>query len=491
MVQLKSILDLPDLILEKIGSKLKIDDFRHFRLTCHKFFIVSLSPTIMKKIIIDFRKVNHEDVDGMHKFLENIGYGRHGKFITSDAKYDDILPKSTTKLEEYFNFASKIRNVSCEMLLLENLPNFCPDVRELSLKDTKNVRQYHSIWKSSEGTYSLHEYAFKNTFRSTLAFSSLRDLQIQGVGSLSMSVLQKIVSGINTLRKFSISYGLITLDMNSLLKSQIINGSFEPSVELKNSSISEWSFGHIDTDGFKLILPDTACSVFKSFSKDILWNVHQPRNLKTLILSERKYKDFEQELPRKLEHLHLKLPHVETHTDRDAPFYFADSTLFYTKCNIANYTQLTLSRTLHPDIVKLILFNKGDTSCLVKLHLINSPVDSVRCGALETFRTHAHDWRDNDVIKILPFHRNLKTLVLENFFDITENLLQLMPTQLDGCVDGIELLKVINCCGFSKTNQKMYSDVKGAKFKVEVVEDFETCWGQLFQRRLKQKNDEI
>ena len=284
------------------------------------------------------------------------------------------------------------------------------------------------------------------------------------------------------LKKLTLSHGLFTLtrqqrdaileEESSLRKHATrIEAAAVLNIEVPESSIVEWTFKHVQTEGFRLILPCGARCVRKSYSPDVLWH---PGSMwmSLLKLNERSFHNFKQSLPGEVEHLDVKLPFstcpnnnsVETSGFISHPCP-TDQTGFATLQKCWDYEELTLHRATQPQIVKRILCNCSRESRLKKIRLVNTVMSHSMRGS----RGEAvFKWHNTDIVDIINSHPHMVTLVLENFVDLSFGLLPLVSKLK--CE--MKVLKLINCRTFGLRGLESRTDVQNVemKFRLHIID---------------------
>ena len=397
---------------------IKMEHLKAFRLTCRRFYAITLSKEILEKIAINLLSIMEEDLHNVFKFLEHIGYGKFIRFILVDHNYNDTSQKT-------IEFAKNLTDFKGNMLT-RHLVNCCPLLNTLILLKHDwvhhNVATNVSYLKSFQYLETLEIYVFKVM--------------------LPITILDDIID--NSIHLKSLGFNGITFIQGDRERIQdiVVCGVSQATFFVKETSILHWMFKKVKVNagGFIIMLPTTAVSIIKLDSPHILWDSKTTRLFKLeLSFSPRDMVDDEYLFPANVEHFSLTCDHWSINN------LSKPHSVEHTK----DYKSLLLNTEVTSSVIQTVLCLVNNME-LAKLHLI------CRSGFL--VREHCSE---KDIIELLTFYTELKVLVLEKFH-VTLGFIQLLSSfDLK-----LQLLRLINCKGFNDEEIARISDNNIIKFKI-------------------------
>ena len=183
------------------------------------------------------------------------------------------------------------------------------------------------------------------------------------------------------------------------------------------------------------------------YSPNILWNP-EPTHLQKIHVGEHSLDDFKQPLPYKAQQLHLQLSFSRfSHIPGLAYITTLPNNNNLERLDsVSNYREITISGSLQPFLLKKMFCRDGGSN-VKRIHLINHPVDSIHnVKSYNSKQRHPFRWYDSDVINIMRFNPQLDEIVLEEFRDVSNNLVSLISK----LKSNVRRVKFVQCAGLHR-----------------------------------------
>ena len=436
---MEAILDLPDIVLEKIAMKLEVFDLNHFRLSCKRFYSLALPKGNLEKIAINLRRLNEYDLESVFVFLETIGFG---KFVTLKSigveGYGSLMEQTTQG--KLLNFAKNLSSFEGDIVLMDYLSN-CKSIESLNLFCEPHVYDVVS---------------FHNYFSQLKTFINLKELQINNLlERLPVNSINIITQNAVQLIKLGFSFIRFQCGDDTVIEYIIIDEIREPVFMINQCSVVHWVFNQVGTKKFKIILPSTILSINMISSPSILWN-GKCTNLKKLVYVNN-YCSILTICP--------KIDHLFKHNVDNFCLYLRNKLMFEKlKLNsnikhVTDYKSFTLATNYITSSVVDTMISTVGMNTLSKIHLINH-----RCGK-EYPNVAMDQCTDLDIMRILMFYKNINVLILESFDEITIELVELISLQSLN----LRLFRLIKCCAFNHEDTTSRLQKIQVTFKVDIV----------------------